>query len=644
MSEAVTLAQRSLDVVSVGGGPAGLTYAVLAKRRFPSHRITVLERNPSDASFGFGLVFSQRSLDDLQRGDAELHARIAAARVSWESIEIRHRGERVRCDGHGFCAIGRRELLAILRERAAELGVEQRFQVEVSATMLPDADLVLAADGVNSAIREARAEVFAPHVKPGTARYIWFGTTQRFDALTFIFAESEHGWWGAHAYPFDEHTSTFIVETDEQTWRRAGLQRTEELPPGCSDMASLELCASLFAEHLDGHGLLDNNSRWLTFRTVSNAVWHDGNVVLLGDAAHTAHFSIGSGTKLAMEDAGALVDAIAEAHTLEQALMSYTALRRPEVSYVQSEARASQIWWERFTHVADRPTAELVFHFLTRAPAVTRARLRGRDRRLLERIEQEFASASSLAHAADPLATPFAIGSYSLRSRLIALGGLSLAQGPAGIDRAAAPANGDLAAAIVLLSVGEAVANTVGSLPLPDPARDPTAALRGLMLAASAGQPLPALVRTAQLAMIAGYDMLACSLSLAALEDRKLRAALSSAFDAWPADRPLLVTLLPRSEDELPAATLGALRALAAARQLLVAVAKPARTGRLLSDRGVATQIVLLDALRYALDVPIVAADVRSHDEAASFLLAGRADLCLGRPLPGSSRWAPCWD
>ena len=314
-----------MKIEIVGGGPAGLYFAVLMKRLDPAHRITVLERNRPDDTFGWGVVFSDETLVRLRRGRPREPPRDHGALRVLDDIDIFFRGERVRSTGHGFCGIARREFLRILQDRAAALGVQLRFEAEIDPARLPDADLVVAADGVNSRVRDHRADRFRPSVDWRRCRFTWLGTDRRLDAFTFIFRENEHGLFQVHAYPFDERTSTFIVECREEVWRAAGLDRASE----AETVAYLE---ALFREDLQGHRLLTNRSIWRTFPTVRNATWRDGNVVLVGDAAHTAHFSIGSGTKLAMEDAIALAQAFGRhGDDVPAALAAYEAERMPVV-------------------------------------------------------------------------------------------------------------------------------------------------------------------------------------------------------------------------------------------------------------------------------------------------------------------------
>ncbi len=291
-----------MKIVCIGGGPAGLYFAILMKLRDPAHHVTVIERNSPNDTFGWGVVFSDETLRNLKGGDPLTEARISESFAHWDDIDIHFRGRVIRSGGHGFCGIERKRLLNILQERAADLGVELIFNREVrDVTGFDDADLIVAADGVNSAIRTRYADHFKPSIEVRTNRFAWLGTHKLFEAFTFIFVETEFGWFQAHAYRFNADTSTFIVETSETTWRAAGLDQMD-VPD------STAFCERLFAPWLDGHTLLTNmrhlrGSQFINFHRVSNETWSRGRVVLMGDAAHTAHFSIGSGTKLALEDA-----------------------------------------------------------------------------------------------------------------------------------------------------------------------------------------------------------------------------------------------------------------------------------------------------------------------------------------------------
>ena len=289
-----------MKIVSVGAGPAGLYFALLMKKADPAHDVLVVERNRPDDTFGFGVVFSDATLDTFAEADRETHAEITRNFAHWDDIDIHYRGEVLTSTGHGFSGLSRQLLLDILQRRCVELGVTLRFGTEVSDLgAWADADLVLAADGVNSVIRSRYAEHFRPHIDWRGNQFVWLGTTFPYPAFTFVFKESAHGLWRVHAYRYNAGMSTFILETTEAAWRRAGLDQADE-------DRTIAFAERLFGEELRGHRLLKNRSLWRNFPTVRNGAWHHRNIVLIGDAAHTAHFSIGSGTKLAMEDAIAL--------------------------------------------------------------------------------------------------------------------------------------------------------------------------------------------------------------------------------------------------------------------------------------------------------------------------------------------------
>ena len=340
-----------MKVVCVGGGPGGLYLAISMKVRNPAHDITVYERNRPDDTFGWGVVFSDQTIDNLRANDARSAEMILDEFAHWDDIDIHFEGEVIRSGGHGFAGIGRLRLLNILQQRADELGIENVYETEVdSLDQFPDADLIVAADGLNSKVRNTYAEYFEPDIELRRNKFIWLGTHKAFDAFTFIFKRLETGWIQVHAYRFDEDTSTFIVECPEPVWRAAGGESLDA-------EHSIAWCEDLFAEYLDGHPLMSNakhmrGSAWITFPRISNAHWHHGNVVLLGDAAHTAHFSIGSGTKLAFEDAIDLADALEREPDLDTALDEYESVRRLEVLKLQSAARNSTEWFENVDRYA----------------------------------------------------------------------------------------------------------------------------------------------------------------------------------------------------------------------------------------------------------------------------------------------------
>lgn len=378
-----------------GGGPGGLYAAILFKRL--GHEVTVWERNAADDTFGFGVVFSDETLIAFEAADPVTYADITASFVHWSEIDIFHRGQRRTSGGHGFSALSRHLLLAILQHRAAELGADLHFMSE-SPTLKELAsthDLVICADGINSQSRAERAAAFRPSLDRRHSKFIWLGTDLVFDAFTFHIIETEWGVFQLHCYPFDDTLSTFIVETDEATWCRAGLNTSEhlELAPGESDNTSIDVCRRLFTDVLAGHDLLANNSRWLNFHTVRNERWHHDNVVLLGDAAHTAHFSIGSGTKLAMEDAIALAWVFKTAgrgDRVTDLLQTYEDERRGDVASTQRAAQASLEWFEQISRYVDQGVDEFAFNLLTRSRRITYQNLRLRDGAFMDAVDRAF--------------------------------------------------------------------------------------------------------------------------------------------------------------------------------------------------------------------------------------------------------------
>jgi len=400
----------------IGGGPGGLYFSLLMKKARPDCEIAVHERNQADDTFGWGVVFSDETLSNFLDADRVTCERITERFVHWDAIDVHYRGEVMRSGGHGFSGIARRRLLQILQERCAELGVALHFGAEVEGPeQFTDADLVVAADGVNSRTRDAMAEHFEPDVREGAATFIWLGTTKVFDAFKFFFERNEHGFFQVHAYPFDGETSTFIVETDEASWRAAGLD-------AMSVDAGVDYCERLFAEHLQGHRLLTNKSSWIAFRRVRNESWHHGNVVLIGDAAHTAHFSIGSGTKLAMEDAITLVDALQEHAEIPVALAAYEERRWVDAAKLQKSAETSQRWFEEVKRYADDPMPQLVMSLMSRSKRVTHANLRLRDPAFIERVDRWFCEQAGCGErrpTPPPMFTPFSLRGLRLDNRVV---------------------------------------------------------------------------------------------------------------------------------------------------------------------------------------------------------------------------------
>ncbi len=379
-----------LEVVCVGGGPAGLLLGILLHTA-GTGRVTVFERNRADDTFGFGVVFSDETLANLHDADPLVFDRIEQEMAYWTTMDVVHGERTLQSGGHGYAALSRKRLLLLLSERAREVGVDIRYETNIESigdalAAVPGADLVVGADGLNSMVRTEIEDQFEPDLTPGDATYIWFATEKRFEQFTFLFAETEWGLFQAHVYPFSDMQSTFIVETRPEVWRAAGLTREglEPLSIGETDERSKAFCEQIFAQHLDGNTLVGNNSQWLTFRTVRNGSWRarlgSRDVVLLGDAAHTAHFSIGSGTKLALEDSMALAEEIAAGHgSMEKALAAYEENRRPPAESLQRAAITSQRWFEHPERYIDLPSEQFTFQLLTRSQRITYDNLFMRD-------------------------------------------------------------------------------------------------------------------------------------------------------------------------------------------------------------------------------------------------------------------------
>ncbi len=376
-----------MRIASVGGGPAGLYFAILMKRADPRHEVVVFERNRADDTFGFGVVFSDATLDRLAEADPETLRRIRAEFAHWDDIDVHYRGQVLSSTGHGFAGLGRMKLLEILSARCEELGVDLRFSTEVRDfdALSAEYDLVLGADGVNSAVRAHWADRFRPRLDWRPNRFVWLGTSFPFEAFTFYFKADQAGLWRVHAYRYAEDQSTFIVECTDETFERSGLEVEDEA-------ATVAYFERLFAEELAGHGLQRNRSVWRQFPTITNGRWSHENVVLMGDAVHTAHFSIGSGTKLAMEDAIALRDALLETpDDVRAALAAYESGRRDEVERLQRSAQVSLEWFENTERYMDLEPEAFAFSLLTRSLRVTHENLQLRDPEMVDRVDRWFA-------------------------------------------------------------------------------------------------------------------------------------------------------------------------------------------------------------------------------------------------------------
>jgi anthraniloyl-CoA monooxygenase len=403
----------------MGGGPAGLYAAILLKQALPRARIEVHERNKPDDTFGWGVVFSDQTMAGFAAADAPSHAAIVDSFYHWDDIDVHLRGASIRTGGHGFAGIERKRLLNILQERAASLGVEQSFQHEVrDEAQFADADLLIAADGVNSRVRQQYAPAFEPSVDVRKCRYIWLGTKQRFPAFTFAFEQTEHGWFQIHAYQFSTDLSTVIVETREETWRAHGLDRA-------TTDDSIEFAQRLFGKYLGGERLISNarhlrGSAWLNFNRVLCRRWFTRNIVLIGDAAHTAHFSIGSGTKLAMEDAIALSREIARGGDVGDALHRYQEERELEALKLQSAARNRMEWFENVARYTHLEPLQFTYSLLTGSQRIGHDNLKLRDAGFVGDVERRLAQRCGIANGkCPPMFLPFKLRDLELANRVV---------------------------------------------------------------------------------------------------------------------------------------------------------------------------------------------------------------------------------
>jgi anthraniloyl-CoA monooxygenase len=418
-----------MRVACIGGGPAGLYFALLLKARVPSAHIEVFERNRADDTFGWGVVFSDETLGNFEVADAPTYRAIREGFVGWTDIENHYGGQVVRSTGHGFVGTPRRELLRILQERCRELGVIVHFQRDVDLEEVrAKYDLVVAADGINSQVRQKLAHVFEPRIELRSCRFAWLGTTLPMDAFTFVFHEDAAGLFMVHAYPFQRTEDggtlgTWIVECHEDTWRRAGFDR--HTPDAAGEAATVAKCERIFAPYLRGHPLLANRSLWRQFPNIVNTRWHDDKVVLLGDAAHSAHFSIGSGTKLAMEDSIALIDALEKHHyrMSPQVLADYQTARYVDTLKIQRAAQTSLEWFENARRYTKQPPLQFMFNLMTRSKKITYDNLALRDPKLVERATEEFWRGSTsgvpaVGPAQPPAYKPITLRGLTLHNRI----------------------------------------------------------------------------------------------------------------------------------------------------------------------------------------------------------------------------------
>ncbi|MGC1490715.1 MAG: FAD-dependent monooxygenase, partial [Candidatus Acidiferrum sp.] len=410
-----------MRIVCLGGGPAGLYFSILAKKANPLWDITVVERNRPDSTFGWGVVFSDKTMGGFKDADVETHAAITESFRHWDDIDVFFRGRKLTSGGHGFCGISRMKLLQILQQRASELGVTLQFEKEITdpGRYASEYALVIGSDGASSVTRLKYEDAFEPNIQVRKNRFIWLGTKKRLDAFTFDFRETQWGWFTLHAYRFDEDWSTFIVETPETNWLKAGIDKM-------STQESIALCEQLFAERLEGNHLLSNTKHltgsavWLKFNRILCERWHHKNIVLIGDAAHTAHFGIGSGTKLAMEDAIALAGVLSsQPENVSGALAQYQSEREIEALKLQSAARNRMEWFEQVERYVHLDPVQFTYSLLTGSQRIGHENLKLRDSGYVKNVEEWFCKHSGVAHRVPPMFTPFTVRGLTLKNRVI---------------------------------------------------------------------------------------------------------------------------------------------------------------------------------------------------------------------------------
>lgn len=410
-----------MKILCLGGGPAGLYFAISMKLRDPSHQVTVLERNRANDTFGWGVVLSDDALSRMQKNDPVSTDAIRSHFAYWDDIATIHNGVRIVSGGHGFAGIGRKQLLILLQARARELGVDMQFETEFRAAeeYRKDYDLVVASDGINSVVRRDYADVFKPDIDTRLCKFVWLGTHQKFDdAFTFIFEKTEHGWVWAHVYQFDDNTATFIVETLPETWDRWGFA-------AMSKEETVETCRKIFERHLGGHDLMSNAAHlrgsavWMQFPRVICEKWYHENIVLMGDAAATGHFSIGSGSRLAFDSAIALAEYLHSEPDMQAAFARYQEERRVEVLRLQSAARNSLEWFEQVERYLDMPPMQFAYSLLTRSQRISHENLRLRDPDWLAEAEDWFAEQAGGEKGRRPMFTPFRLRNMTLKNRIV---------------------------------------------------------------------------------------------------------------------------------------------------------------------------------------------------------------------------------
>ncbi|MDX2086244.1 MAG: FAD-dependent monooxygenase [Kofleriaceae bacterium] len=619
-----------MKIACIGGGPAGLYLGILVKRSAPEHDVVIYERNRPDDTFGFGVVFSDATLGHLAAADPESHAQITARFARWDDIEIHAGGEVLRSTGHGFCGLERKTLLAILQARAKELGVRIEFEHPLTSLVEVRAlgpDVIVACDGVGSWVRDALAAELSPQVDVRPNKFVWLGCTVPYRAFTFIFKRSAYGLFRVHAYPFTDTMSTFIVECREDTWRAAGLHEADE-------DRTVAILNDVFAEELAGHQLIKNRSIWRNFPTVRCGKWHAGNVVLMGDAAHTAHFSIGSGTKLAMEDAIALRDELLAKPDIPAALAAYEAKRRPEVEALQAAAQASLEWFEGTERYQKMTPIELTYSLMTRSLRVSHASVAKRDPHLARGVERLLAGKVGIPGEPPPppTALPIVLGGRRAPSRI-----------------AVAPPCPPTAGDDALVALGGAAAAGAGIVVTP---RLPASALatdegavawarivdyvhaKGALIAASFATDDQLRLRDAvQRAAYAGFDLLVLDAGTDTVAVEQLPGVIHNVRDAWRAGS--VIAAVVHDKPGARSAVVGSAAQLRKAGAQLLIVMSPGDGGARLPAAPIA------DRLRNELHIATcVDGDAALLPDLDAAIAAGRADLIVVEKLPPGSRRA----
>ncbi|MFN0245609.1 MAG: FAD-dependent monooxygenase [Kofleriaceae bacterium] len=654
-----------MKIACIGGGPAGLYLGILVKRAAPENEVVVLERNRPADTFGFGVVFSDATLGNLAEADPETHAQITAKFARWDDIEIHTGGEVLRSTGHGFCGLERKVLLGILQARAKELGVRVEFESDVrsldgvrartAALCGGSPDVIVGCDGVASWVRDSLASELAPHVDVRPNKFVWLGCTVPYRAFTFIFKQTPHGLYRVHAYPFTSELSTFIVECREDTWRASGLASSDE-------DGTLAILERVFADELAGHRLIKNRSIWRNFPTVRCARWSataDGSpVVLMGDAAHTAHFSIGSGTKLAMEDSIALRDELLASRDIVSALATYEARRRPEVEALQAAAQASLEWFEGTERYMEMTPLEQTYSLMTRSLRVSHRSMHKRDPHLARGMEELLATRAGLeelvasraneSSVIAPTSLPFAMGEVTLRSRI------ALVVDPAGITSTGttstvatstgATSTGTIDDATTkagLIVARESAHDTATWAPFA--ARVHAAGAKLALVVSTSGAPALAesnateratdgsVVDTAKRAAEAGVDLLVLDPERDSLAIELLPFVVESVRAVWPAGRWIAAVVhdIPRTRN----AVVGHAAQLRRAGANLLWIDSPGDGSARLPAAPIA------DRLRNELHLPTcVDADAATLADLDAAIAAGRADLVFASTMPQATR------